>query len=205
MSPDLRFASYVPASIGTPRAVDGDGAHAAGFAAGWAAGARAAAEEAVAQARVLRAEHERAEAARAAELASTVQALVAAIERWERRAHPVLADAEATLHDAALALAEAVLAHEIRTDPDGARVLLARALALPDGITPVRVRLHPADCAAIEALGPSAALPERVDLVPDPRLERGDAVTEYDDGALDARISTALDRARRALSGEEPL
>ena len=71
--------------------------------------------------------------------------------------------------------------------------------------TPVRVRLHPADCAAIEALGPNSALPERVDLVPDPRLERGDAVTEYDDGALDARISTALDRARRALSGEEPL
>jgi flagellar assembly protein FliH len=40
--------------------------------------------------------------------------------------------------------------------------------------------------------------------VPDLSLARGDAIAEYPDGELDARIGSALARARAALAGETP-
>jgi flagellar assembly protein FliH len=64
------------------------------------------------------------------------------------------------------------------------------------------VRLHPADIAVLKAAG----LPQGtgVELVPDPSLARGDAMAEYPQGWLDARLGTALARARSALLGPEP-
>lgn len=63
------------------------------------------------------------------------------------------------------------------------------------------VRLHPADVAVLKAVGMSEAA--GVDLVPDASLARGDAMAQYPDGWLDARIGTALARARAVLLGPE--
>ena len=41
-------------------------------------------------------------------------------------------------------------------------------------------------------------------LVADPTLARGDALTAFDEGFLDARIATALERACAALRGATP-
>ncbi|NIJ05341.1 hypothetical protein [Frigoribacterium faeni] len=78
-----------------------------------------------------------------------------------------------------------------------ARAAVARALDGVDRALVVGVRLHPADLAA---LGDAAAA-SSVPLVADARLGRGDAEADLPTGLVDARLATALDRARTALLG----
>ncbi|WP_062204833.1 FliH/SctL family protein [Demequina salsinemoris] len=209
MSLDARVAAFVPSAIAAPAADTNDAAkasgHAAGYAAGYAAGTRAAAAAAVTERARLTADHERREAQRDAAVRQTLAALTEAATQWERRSLPVLDDAEGALHQAALMLAEAVLARETVPGPGSARDALARALTLPDEVDATRVRLNPADLEHAQRVlsDGDVVLPEGVALVSDPRLNPGDAVTDYDGGELDARLSSALDRARRALLSEE--
>ncbi|MFZ7087944.1 FliH/SctL family protein [Curtobacterium sp. RRHDQ10] len=182
-----------------------------GHAAGYAAGLRAA--DAVAASR--RSEAEAEYAARTAELeerhAAGVRTLAAAAAAFAARATPVLDEAEGTLVDAALQLAEAVVGHEIRASrpspvalsgrealpASGAYATVVRALASVDRTVVTALRLSPADAAAVAAddLG--------VPVVADASLQDGDAVVDLPNGLLDARITTALERARTALLGED--
>ena len=75
----------------------------------------------------------------------------------------------------------------------GAEATVVRALASIDRTVALAVRLSVADAARVTDL----ALP--VPVVADPMLSDGDAVVDLPDGLLDARIATALDRARTAL------
>lgn len=106
----------------------------------------------------------------------------------------MLASAAQTLQRAALELAEAVLGVELSDGATGAVAALARVAAAE--VEPVVVRLNPDD---LRALGTDPQLPDGARLVADASLGRGDAVAELPDGWLDARIGTALDRARAAL------
>jgi flagellar assembly protein FliH len=170
-------------------------ARAAGFAAGFAAGAREAARQAEVEAERARAAAADRAAADAAEQARLTAALTAAARSLTVRQAPVLAQAEARLHAAALELAQAVLGVELSDGPTSARAALARVLsAEPAG--EVTVRLHPRDVAAL------GTAPDGVRVVADPTLAPGDAVAEHADGALDARIGAALDRARAVLAEE---
>jgi flagellar assembly protein FliH len=172
-------------------------ARAEGFAAGYAAGARRAAadaaQEAARVAAVAEADaHVRAEATR-----SALTALAAAADAVRSLTAPVLAEGTATLHRAALELAQAALGVELLDAEHGARAALARVLAAEPGPAPVRVRMHPADAALVRAA--ATALPEGLELEDDPTLGRGDAVAHHADGHVDARLSAAFDRARQAL------
>ena len=110
----------------------------------------------------------------------------------------MLADASAALHAAALELAAAVLGSELADGERSARAALARVLQHPELPGIQVVRLHPRDLDALRAVG---GVPEvvGVELVADASLAPGDAIGEHPDGYLDARIGTALDRARAAL------
>jgi len=183
-----------PGRAGVPTQRSGDSAHAAGFAAGFAAGARAA-SRAAAQAQALADERRLADdQRRAAEHAAALAALAAATRGAQSRTAPVLQAAEATLLRCALELATTVLGVELSDGPAGAVAALARVRAAD--VEPVAVRLHPED---LRALGPDPELPQGARLVADPSLSRGDAVADLPDGWLDARIGTALERARTAL------
>ena len=168
-----------------------------GHAAGYAAGLR----KAEAEARTRRAEFEAEHAAALAEGRQRAERSVAVLEAAACALHsrtvPVLAEAEAELAASAIALAEAVLGCELSDAATGAKAALARALSGTDAPAVVAVRLHPADLALV-----GEAVPAGVVLVADPTLARGDAVADYPDGELDARISTALARARATLAGE---
>jgi flagellar assembly protein FliH len=56
------------------------------------------------------------------------------------------------------------------------------------------------DLAALERIGAAEHLPVGVALVADPTLAPGDAVSEFPGGYLDARIESAVERARCALA-----
>ncbi|GAA2747427.1 hypothetical protein GCM10009868_36880 [Terrabacter aerolatus] len=173
-----------------------------GHAAGYAAGLRlAAAETAAAEAD----RQDRLAAAVAADRARTDRALVAldaAARALAARTAPVLSAVDAGLVEAALTLAEAVIGRELADGPYGARAALSRALSGPDAAAVVAVRLHPDDLEVLTADDRTDA--ETVLLVPDAGLERGDAVADYPDGELDARVRTALQRARAAVGEANP-
>ncbi len=209
MSPDPRVTSYVPASIAVSKETSADPTtapgHAAGFAAGFAAGTRAALEAAAADRKRLAAEHDRRETERDDAVRRTLSALADAATQCGNRTAPVLAEAERSLHAAAVELAEAILAHELVPGPGSARTALERARALPDELPASRIRLSPADLEHAQRIldEGSLTLPVGVTLVTDPQLRPGDALTEYEGGMLDARIASALDRARTVLLEEE--
>ncbi|WP_193746437.1 FliH/SctL family protein [Demequina aestuarii] len=182
-----------------------DAARTAGYAAGWAAGARAAATLAEAQRVREQEEHERREAMRDEQVRSAANALHAAVAQWQALAAPVLAEAEATLHGAAIDLAEAVVAREVRPGPDGVESLLARALALPSGAHATALRLSAHDMPYVESARErgTISVPDGMTISVDAGLGPGESITEHPAGMLDARIGQALARARAALQDEE--
>jgi len=206
MSPEIRSASFGFAPIGRPvdsaRDADRDRAHAAGYAAGYAGGAREAARAAAVEA--ARSEERRiaAEELRSAEHAVAVAALARATAAAAARTAPVLADAEHALHAAAFELATIVLGCELADGERSARAALARVLDDPQLAGVQTVRLSPRDLDALRAAG---GVPEvaGLELVADPTLAPGDAIGRHPDGYLDARITTALTRARVALLGTD--
>lgn len=172
-------------------------ARAEGFAAGYAAGARRAAVDAAATAQRVAAAAAAAAAEQQAAAQRLLETLAAAAAAVRALTAPVLAESTATVHAAALELAEAVLGVELADDERSARSALARVLAHEPGPGPVTVRLHPHDVATLER---DATVPEGLRLEPDPSLARGDAIAEHADGHLDARIGAALERARDELA-----
>ncbi|VXB80942.1 conserved hypothetical protein [Arthrobacter sp. 9AX] len=195
-----------------------------GHAAGYAAGLRAAAAEQATQAERHQAEHNAALDSAHEATEHAVALLGAAAAAFQQRFALLLQDAEAVLAASALELAEAVLAYELHDGDRTARAALQRALS-PSGSgaadagegslqgtapghaersrggTPEvsAVRMHPDDVAVLQR----AVLPAGVHLVPDPSLARGDAMAQYPSGWLDARLGTALARARAVLLGPE--
>jgi flagellar assembly protein FliH len=176
--------------------------HAAGYTEGLRAAAVAAAERAVAQA----AEHEALLRTARAELEQSLLVLQNAARALDERTVPVLRDSEDTLLGAAIDLAEAIVGHAVADEAAAVRFALGRtrdgAMAGGSAAQPHTVRLHPHDLALLQAAPtdrPAGGLPTGVTLVADAGLARGDAVSEFPDGYLDARIGSALDRARAAL------
>ena len=169
-----------------------------GHAAGYTEGLRSA-DEAV-RARLAQLEAEHAELMRATALGRDhgLAVLHAAARALDQRTLPVLSDVEDTLLDAAIDLAEAIIGHALADEANAVRFALARADHAAAGARPVShtVRLHPLDLAVLDE---RAAVHGGVTFVADAGLARGDAVSEFPDGYLDARIGSALARARAAL------
>lgn len=169
-----------------------------GHAAGYAAGMRAAAEELRRLREKLLAEQaEGLDAGRLA-VARAVTVLEAAASAAQRRREATVAEIEDLLAATALELAEAILGYELAHGERTARAAVDRALKHSDG-TLTTVCLHPGDLAALEASG--VVLPAGVELKADAALNPGDAVAEYPQGWIDARLGSALERARQALLG----
>lgn len=178
-------------------------ARAQGYAEGWAAGQAAALADAEQRAAALAAAHEATEASRSLAFHRSMDALVRAAGELERRALPQAEEVRDVVVEAALALAAAVLGREVSLDPEPGRSALLRALDLaPDG-SRVLVRLNPADHAALVAASDGASElmvdGRQVVLAADPSVAVGSAVADCDATRVDARLETALQRAREVL------
>ena len=197
MSSDPDFATMSFPSLRAPARDDGaERARIGGHAVGYAAGLRAAEADVAADAAARRAEH----AATLLHLRARTDLAVATLERaaaaLDARTVPVLEHAHSAIADAATQLAEAVVGSELGDAGAAARSALHRALDRVDVGAVHVVRLHPADLAS---LGEAALAAAGVEFVADGALARGDAVTEFADGYLDARVSTAFARALAAI------
>jgi flagellar assembly protein FliH len=199
MSPDPVFARITFPSLGVSEpSEDLDRARIRGHAAGYAAGLRAAAAEAEILALAALAESEQREAASRNALSSALGALRSATEQAAAIRHPILAEADSALAAAAIDLAEAIIGRELDDTESSAKTAVRRAISVVAADDVLEVRLHPDDLTVISS--------DRTDtpglqLVADASLNRGDAVLTVPDGSVDARISTALARARTVLLG----
>lgn len=189
--------------------------HTAGYAEGLRAAAGAAAAEAVRQA----ADHAALLHSAQAEHEHALMVLQAAARALDTRTMPVVSDAEDSLLETALHLAEAIVGHALADEAAAARFALGR-IGAAGGVTGSRpvtpvagthtVRLHPQDLAVLGSthigagLGADLSSGLRADgagvvFVADATLARGDAVSEFPHGFIDARIGSAFARVRAAL------
>ena len=198
-------ASFVPVSFPALRNKaqdEGDlRSRASGHAAGYAAGLRAAADDLATQKAEQQAALADAIAAGQARIVEAVSVLTAAAEALERRTVPRLMEAQDAIAATAIDLAEAVIGRELGSEETAARSALQRALSDVDTALVNVVRLNPADLAALDQ---QTILASGVTFAADAALERGDAITEFADGYLDARVSAALERARATILEEGP-
>jgi flagellar assembly protein FliH len=176
-------------------------AQARGYAAGYARGAREAERE-LAERRA-RLDAEAAVAAEHAEavLRRRIGAVDAMLRALEARLEPVVESAQHSLAVSAFELAEAILGTELGDDETSAKAVVARVLSGVDATQATTVRVSPAELPLLTNLFGGH---ESISLVADHSLVRGDAVAELPNGFLDARITTALSRARCALLEEHP-
>lgn len=201
MSSDLFSAVAIPRLGTSSTASLEERARARGHAAGYTDGLRAA--QADIDRRIAQLSEEHAAAVRAADerAENAIAVIASAAQSLNDRTVPVLAESHAALAAAAVELAEAILGYELRDEERSARAALERAIDVTELHEVRTVRLHPDDLALLDH-GLRALV--GVNLVGDPSLARGDAVTEFPDGYLDARLSTALERAKAALLAENP-
>ena len=197
MSTDAEFSTLTYPALRNARQDDRDDrARAGGHAAGYAAGLRAAEAEVAAHIARLDAEHAAAVSHARARTDRAVAVLAAACAALDSRTVPVLEAAHAILAEGAIQLAEAVVASEFSDAGTAAASALHRALASVDASGVHVVRLNPDDLGVLDA---DLLAATGVTFVADPSLARGDAVTEFADGYLDSRISSAVSRARTAI------
>jgi flagellar assembly protein FliH len=97
----------------------------------------------------------------------------------------------------ALEIAESILEREIAVASDPGGDAIARCLALAPDVGDVVAHLHPDDLGLLTEV---ADLGDRdLQVVADPRLERGDAVVRVDDTLIDGRVARALERVAEVL------
>lgn len=103
----------------------------------------------------------------------------------------------------ALQLAHAIVGDALRYEPDALREVVERALASVPRTPEALLRCHPADLEAIEALVPAATArrgdPIAIRAVAVPGIEPGGCIIDFEEGAVDARPSVAIDVMREAI------
>jgi flagellar assembly protein FliH len=160
-------------------------------------------EKGLAEAReaALRTERERV----AAETADLAETLRRAAQGLESARAGLVAAGERDLLRLALRIAEKIVRAEIGSGRPVAPAAVRRALELTASRRDVRVRVHPEDRAAVEAVLPDLrrqlADLGRVALEDDPAVSRGGAVVVTPEGSVDADVRTQLEEIERGLLG----
>lgn len=188
----LRF----PTLGGTPGLVE-EQARARGHASGYAAGMRAAEQTLRAERAAAEAEHARMLEQGRERIEALATLLASAVDAVGERVAPVLDAAQCEIAAASVDLAEAIIGVELADGPTSARGVVARALAPVDPALVLTVRMHPDTLAALDDTAMVAGLDYRADA----SLAPGDAIVDFADGYLDARIASAVGRAKQALLG----
>lgn len=184
-SPDVRAsirsqASDATAAFGTAPRLDAASARLDGFRAGREEGFEAGRDEGRATAE--------------AAVADAVAALGAAAVDFRSREDFARDAVESLAVELAVELAEVIIGVQLAEMEPGTDVI-GRALSLRRGLEPIRVRMHPADAAAVS----DDPHPD-VTIVADSTIPRGGAAAEVADDLTDISIDAAIARVREVLS-----
>ena len=100
----------------------------------------------------------------------------------------------------AVAIARRVLYRELATDPEAILGLVKAAFSRLNARESHRLRVSPADAAAIQESRARRELPENLEIHPDGSLPQGSAIFETSRGDLDASAGTQLGEIERGLA-----
>jgi flagellar assembly protein FliH len=108
-------------------------------------------------------------------------------------------ESERDLVSVSLAIARRVLRRELTIDPDAILGLVKVAIEKVSLREVHRVRLHPADVAAVRAHLANIQAPQAIEVEGDAGLERGAVIFETSRGSLDASMDTQLRTIEQGL------
>ena len=108
-------------------------------------------------------------------------------------------EAEQDLVKLSIAIARRVLHRELTLDPESIGGLIRVALDKLESRELSKVRVHPDHAAAIRAML-DRFTSVKVELIPDPALNKGDVLFETAHGALDASVDAQLREIERGLT-----
>jgi flagellar assembly protein FliH len=131
--------------------------------------------------------------AMAARLARTIEELSGLRQRYRH-------EAEADVIELAMAIARRILHRELTVAPDALLGLLKAALEKKEVREVHRVRVRPEDAPLVQQHLDKMGLPQRVELIADPGLERGSAILDSSRGALDVSVETQLAEIERGFA-----
>jgi flagellar assembly protein FliH len=109
-------------------------------------------------------------------------------------------EAEEDVVALALAIARRILHRELTIAPEALLGIVKAALEKIEAREVHRIRIRPEDAPAVKQFLDKMGLPQRVEVVADPGLERGAAILDSGRGALDASVETQLSEIERGLA-----
>jgi flagellar assembly protein FliH len=101
----------------------------------------------------------------------------------------------------AVAIARKLLQREIAVDPESLLGLVKAAVQRIDAREIHRIRVNPEDARTLEQALHSPVAQRKIEILPDPGLERGAIIIETSRGNLDASIETQLKEIERGFLG----
>jgi len=128
-----------------------------------------------------------------ARLARTIEELSGMRQRFRH-------EAEDDVIALAIAIARRVLHRELTVAPEALLGLLKAALEKIEVGEVHRVRVRPEDVLLVQQHLEKMGLPQRVELIADPGLERGAAILDSSRGALDLSVETQLAEIERGFA-----
>lgn len=138
------------------------------------------------------------------ELAGQLEAMngrmARAIEEMSGMRQRFRQEAEEDVVKLALAVARRVLHRELTVAPDALLGLVKAALEKIEAREVHTVRIRPEDAPMVKQFLGKMGLPQRVEVVSDPGLERGAAIFDSSRGTLDASVETQLAEIERGLA-----
>lgn len=109
-------------------------------------------------------------------------------------------EAEQDVIRLATAMARRVLRRELSVDPEAICGLLRTAFERLDMRETSRIRVRPEDRETVAAYLGRIGSPQRIEVIPDPSLERGALLLDCDRGQLDASAETQLEEIERGFA-----
>jgi flagellar assembly protein FliH len=109
-------------------------------------------------------------------------------------------EAEEDVVALALAIARRILHRELTVAPDALLGLVKAALEKIEAREVHQIRMRPEDASMVKQFLENMGLPQRVEVISDPGLERGSAILDSSRGALDASVETQLAEIERGLA-----
>ena len=131
--------------------------------------------------------------AMATRLARTIEEVSGLRQRYRH-------EAEEDVIALAMAIARRILHRELTVDPDALLGLLKAALEKIAVREVHRVRVRPEDAPLVQQHLDKMGLPQRVELIVDPGLERGAIILDSSRGALDVSVETQLAEIERGFA-----
>jgi flagellar assembly protein FliH len=138
------------------------------------------------------------------ELAGQLEAMnvrmARAIEEMSGMRQRFRQEAEEDVVKLSLAIARRVLHRELTVAPDALLGLVKAALEKIEAREVHTVRIRPEDAPMVKQFLGKMGLPQHVEVVSDPGLERGAAIFDSSRGSLDASVETQLAEIERGLA-----